>query len=101
MCMSKLIVPSFISPFSFFSLFSIAHLDAHNFLQIKPIYKALSDEMTDLVFTMVDVDENEETAGECGVSAMPTFMFYKNGSKVGEMMGANPDKLKENISKFK
>jgi ubiquitin C len=69
--------------------------------QIKPIYKALSDEMTDLVFTMVDVDENEETAGECGVSAMPTFMFYKNGSKVGEMMGANPDKLKENISKFK
>ena len=61
----------------------------------------MSEEMTDLVFTAVDVDDNEETASACGVSAMPTFMFYKNGNKVGEMMGASADKLRENIAKFK
>jgi len=69
--------------------------------QIKPKYHEMATEFSDCVFTAVDVDENEETAADCGVSAMPTFMFYKNGSKVGEMMGANPDKLRENINKFK
>jgi thioredoxin-like negative regulator of GroEL len=49
---------------------------------------------------MVDVDENQETMAHCGVSAMPSFILYKNGSEVDKMQGgSSPDKLKAMISK--
>jgi hypothetical protein len=35
------------------------------------------------VFLKVDVDENEETAGACGISCMPTFQLFRNTEKVG------------------
>ena len=41
-----------------------------------------------LVFAQVDVDENEETAAACSVSAMPTFKFYKGGQEVKTIVGA-------------
>ncbi|KAI9224484.1 thioredoxin [Blastocladiella britannica] len=44
-------------------------------------------------FIKIDVDELEELAQQAGVSAMPTFQLYKDGSKVGEVIGANPAKL--------
>merc|ERR1712023_434740 len=47
--------------------------------RIAPVFQKLAEEMPDVVFVKVDVDENEETAGECGIQAMPTFQYYKNG----------------------
>ena len=44
-------------------------------------------------FVKIDVDELEDVAAECGISAMPTFQVYSNGVKVSEMTGANKDKL--------
>ena len=41
----------------------------------------------------IDVDELEDLAAECGISAMPTFHVYSNGVKVAEMTGADKDKL--------
>ena len=32
---------------------------------------------------------------------MPTFHFMKAGAKVDEMVGADPEKLKETIAKLK
>ena len=49
-------------------------------------------------FVKVDVDENEETAAACGIQAMPTFQFYKKGTKVAEFSGASEDKLCEAIA---
>ena len=31
-----------------------------------------------VIFLKVDVDECEETAAKCGISAMPTFKVFKN-----------------------
>ncbi|PRQ77853.1 hypothetical protein AAT19DRAFT_8921 [Rhodotorula toruloides] len=36
----------------------------------------------------------QEVAGEVGIKAMPTFVLFKNGEKVGTVVGADPNKLK-------
>lgn len=40
------------------------------------------------------MDNVPDAAAEAGVSAMPTFQFYKNGVKIHEMKGANKEGLK-------
>ncbi|TFJ87588.1 hypothetical protein NSK_000939 [Nannochloropsis salina CCMP1776] len=60
---------------------------------IAPYFEELSTKFPDVVFIKVDVDENEEVAAFAGISAMPTFQVYKDGKKVGELMGAAKDKL--------
>lgn len=50
-------------------------------------------------FIKVDVDDVPDVAQEVGVRAMPTFIIFKNGEKVGEVVGANPPALKAAIEK--
>jgi thioredoxin 1 len=57
----------------------------------------MSEEMPDVVFLKVDVDENPETAAKYSVSAMPTFLFIKSGEVVDRLMGANAARLQELI----
>jgi len=57
----------------------------------------MSKTLEDVVFLKVDVDECEEIAYEYKVTAMPTFIFIKSSNKVGELTGANVDKLKEMV----
>nr|2YPM_A Chain A, LAFCA THIOREDOXIN [synthetic construct] len=67
---------------------------------IAPKFEELSEEYPDnVVFLKVDVDEVEDVAAEYGISAMPTFQFFKNGKKVDELTGANQEKLKAMIKK--
>ncbi|KAM5539880.1 hypothetical protein V8D89_006383 [Ganoderma adspersum] len=58
--------------------------------QISPIFEKLSNETDVVDFYKVDVDEAGDVAQEVGVRAMPTFMLFKEGSKIGEIVGANP-----------
>ncbi|KAL1843182.1 hypothetical protein VTJ49DRAFT_2733 [Mycothermus thermophilus] len=44
-------------------------------------------------FAKFDVDEVPDLAQELGIRAMPTFIFFKNGEKVDDFMGANPPAL--------
>ncbi|MCJ1354767.1 MAG: Cytoplasmic thioredoxin isoenzyme 2 [Icmadophila ericetorum] len=48
-------------------------------------------------FYKLDVDECPDVAQELGVNAMPTFLFFKKGEKVGEVVGANPVALESTI----
>lgn len=50
-------------------------------------------------FYKVDVDEVPDVAQELNVRAMPTFMFFKNGEKVDEVVGANVRALEATIQK--
>merc|ERR1711924_510893 len=69
--------------------------------RIAPIFAKLAEEMPDVVFVKVDVDENEETATACGIQAMPTFQFYKKSSKIHEFSGASEDKIRAAIAAHK
>ena len=68
---------------------------------IKPKYKAMSDEFTNVLFYKVDVDVNDETAEAEGIQAMPTFKFYKKGVKIDKIQGGNESKLREMIKRFR
>jgi len=66
---------------------------------IAPIIVEMAGKMDNVVFLKVDVDEAEDVAGEYNISAMPTFVFLKDGKKIDDLMGANADKLKELVNK--
>jgi thioredoxin 1 len=61
---------------------------------IAPRIVAFSQDYPEIDFCKVDVDEVPSVASELGVRAMPTFFFFKNGEKIGEVVGANPAAIK-------
>jgi thioredoxin 1 len=68
--------------------------------RIAPTYENLSKEFGNVaVFLKVDVDDNDETTASCKIKSMPTFLYYKNGEKIDEGHGADPDQLREKIEK--
>ncbi|KAL1679424.1 thioredoxin-like protein, partial [Schizophyllum commune] len=62
---------------------------------ISPIFEKLVDTgaVPGIEGYKVDVDKQEEIAQAVGVRAMPTFVAFKDGKKVGEVVGANPGAL--------
>jgi thioredoxin 1 len=72
-------------------------------MRIAPVFVKLSEdpEYANVIFAKVDVDNNDGVSDDANITAMPTFQFYKNGSKVDEFKGASEDKLKEYIAKHK
>ena len=54
-----------------------------------------------MVFLQVDVDECDQLAAQCGISAMPTFQVYMGRDKALEMVGASKDKLLELVKNSK
>ncbi|CAG2232981.1 Thioredoxin-like protein 1 [Mytilus edulis] len=69
--------------------------------RIAPIYVELSTKYPTVVFLKVDVDQCQETGAREGISAMPTFIFYKNKTKIDTMRGADPNALEEKIKQWK
>lgn len=68
---------------------------------IAPIYKSLADKHSaenTLAFAKVNVDNVQKIAARYGITAMPTFLFFKDGQQVavnGQAMiqGADPRSL--------
>lgn len=61
--------------------------------KIGPYFEELATKYPDVIFVKIDVDDLDDVAAECGISAMPTFQLYSNGVKVQEMTGADETKL--------
>ncbi len=65
-----------------------------------PIVEALADEMPDVVFAKVNVDENPDVAMDLGIQAIPTLILYKDGETVERVVGVSAkDALKQIIEK--
>lgn len=67
---------------------------------VAPAYTDLSNTTEGVVFLHVDVDECKNLSQREGVTAMPTFHFYVNGSKDQSKMvrGANIAAVKNNVA---
>lgn len=68
---------------------------------IAPHVAEMAAQMSDVVFLKVDVDECDSIGAKYGVRAMPTFVFIKNGSKVGSFSGANVEQLREFVYRYR
>ncbi len=54
---------------------------------ISPIVDELSDEITDVKFYKVDIDESSELASMLGVMSIPTLILFKDGKQIGKLVG--------------
>jgi thioredoxin 1 len=68
---------------------------------VSPIIEKFAKEYPDIDFYKVDVDEAEEVAAKCGIRAMPTFQFFKDGRKVEEVRGADLNKITSHMLRLK
>lgn len=68
---------------------------------IAPVLEEIDSEMSDKVkIVKLDVDENQETAGQYGVMSIPTLLLFKNGEVVDQVIGYQPkEALEELINK--
>lgn len=66
-----------------------------------PFVEELANEMGDKVkIGKVNVDENPNVAGEYNVMSIPTFLLFKNGEVVDQIVGGvQKEKLAEVINK--
>jgi len=64
---------------------------------ISPLFQKLSNEHQgdNVAFYKVDIDDQAEIAQEAAITAMPTFKVYKDGTLVGNLIGANQSRLTE------
>ncbi|XP_063962318.1 thioredoxin 1-like [Lytechinus pictus] len=67
---------------------------------IAPKVKDLALAFASVKFGKVNVDDAEEVAQKYDVSAMPTFILFKDGQKFDTIVGANEAKLKEGVEKL-
>ena len=72
---------------------------------VTPIYDKLSGEYGNFKFCKMNVDENQQTAMKYGIMSIPMQMFFVNGEKVDEILGAVPEqtirsKVEEVLNKY-
>lgn len=69
---------------------------------IAPMLEEVASEMGDKVrIAKVDVDSNQAIAQKYGIMSIPSLLFFQNGEKVHQMVGAVPKaQLLENIEKI-
>ncbi len=66
-----------------------------------PIIEELANELSNVKFVKINVDENSELASQYSIFSIPTFLFFKNGEVVHQMVGANSkQRFIEEINKF-
>ncbi|KAL6710265.1 thioredoxin trx1 [Coniothyrium glycines] len=65
---------------------------------IAPQVVKYSEKYPNARFYKLDVDEVPDVAAELGIRAMPTFLLFKGGDKIAEVVGANPKALEAAIT---
>lgn len=75
-------------------------------MKVAPIYDKLADEYeSSFKFCKINVDENPQTAMEYHVRNIPMQMFFADGEKIDQILGAVPEdmirsKVEDILKKF-
>lgn len=54
---------------------------------LSPIIEELSNEINDVTFAKVNIDESNEIASTYGVTSIPTLVLFKNGKAISKSVG--------------
>lgn len=66
-----------------------------------PVVEKLEEEMKDVKFTKMDVDENPNTPQSFGIMAIPTLLIKKDGEVVEKVVGYHSkEQLAETLAKY-
>ncbi|MFO8110103.1 MAG: thioredoxin [Thermoplasmata archaeon] len=71
---------------------------------VKPTFEDLAKNYNGKIsFAEMNIEENNRTANQYGVQAIPAFLFFENGQVVGQVQGALPpnqfvDKIEESFN---
>ncbi|HIR77189.1 MAG TPA: thioredoxin [Candidatus Choladousia intestinipullorum] len=57
---------------------------------VVPIVEEIARERPDIKVGKINVDEQQELAGEFGIMSIPTLVVIKDGKVVSQAMGARP-----------
>ncbi|XP_026728704.1 thioredoxin-like protein 1 [Trichoplusia ni] len=68
--------------------------------RIAPFFEQLPAKFPRAVFLKVDVGRCAETASAQGISAMPTFIFYRNRTRIDQLQGADPGTLETKVRQY-
>lgn len=60
---------------------------------VGPIYDKLAGQYDNFKFCKINVDENQEIAQQFGIQSIPMQMFFADGKKVDEILGAVPESI--------
>lgn len=64
---------------------------------LAPVFHELAEEMGDVDFFNIDVDENQELAGKYGIQGVPSILIFKDGVQTDRSVGFQP---KERLRQF-
>ena len=62
---------------------------------IAPVLEEIAEQREDLRIVKLNVDDNQQTAAQFGILAIPTMVLFRNGTEAKRIQGALPRKRLE------
>jgi thioredoxin 1 len=62
---------------------------------VAPVLEEIANEREDIRIVKLNVDENQQTAAQFGILAIPTMVLFRDGAEAKRIQGAMPKKRLE------
>ena len=70
-------------------------------LMITPIIEDLAEQLKEVKFTKVNIDDNQKLAQKYEVSSIPCLIIFKDGKEIDRIVGAqSQDNIEEKIREY-